>query len=216
MARPAAHVHADHGALGAERAGDLSHELGPGDGGRVDADLVGAETQQPAGILERADAAADGQRDEHLLRRARHHVQHRLAAFGGGGDVVEDDLVGALGVVAGRQLDGVAGIAQPGEPHALDDPAGVDVKARDDPHRSHTLAQPASYGRPATATRVGHPEAALVDGPPDYGPGQAPAARLQPGQPAQVVQRPHAARRDQRHLALCSAGTGSRPGRGRA
>jgi hypothetical protein len=44
-----------------------------------------------------------------------------------GGDVEEDQLVGALGVVALGQLDRVAGIAQADEVGALDDAASVDV-----------------------------------------------------------------------------------------
>ena len=47
--------------------GDLADQLGPLDGGGVDRHLVGAGPQQPAGVVDRADAAADRERDEHLL-----------------------------------------------------------------------------------------------------------------------------------------------------
>ena len=60
-------------------------------------------------------------------------LDHRVAAVGRRGDVEEDELVGALGVVAGRELDRIAGVAQVDEVHALDHAAGVDVEARDDP-----------------------------------------------------------------------------------
>ena len=42
-------------------------------------DLVGAGPQQPVDVVDRAHAAADGQRDEHLLGGAAHHVVRRLA-----------------------------------------------------------------------------------------------------------------------------------------
>ena len=48
------------------------------------------------------------------------------------GDVEEDELVGALGVVERGQLDRVAGVADVDEARALDDAAGVDVQAGDD------------------------------------------------------------------------------------
>src|SRR5690606_41975540 len=47
-------------------------------------------------------------------------------------DVEERDLVRAGGVVAARELDRVARVAQVGEVDALDDATGVDVEARDD------------------------------------------------------------------------------------
>ena len=46
-----------------------------------------------------------------------------------GGDVEEDELVGALGVVALRQLDRIARVAQADEVGALDDASGIDVEA---------------------------------------------------------------------------------------
>ena len=63
-----------------------------------------------------------------------------LALVGRRGDVEEDQLVGALGVVAGGQLDRVAGVAQVDEVDALDHPAGVDVEAGDDPGGPHPVA----------------------------------------------------------------------------
>ena len=52
-----------------------------------------------------------------------------------GGDVEEDELVGALGVVAGGLLDRVARVAQRLEVDALHHPAAGDVEAGDDPPR---------------------------------------------------------------------------------
>jgi hypothetical protein len=60
------------------------------------------------GILHRAHPPADGERDEHLVGRAAGELDDRLPALVRGGDVEEDELVGALGVVARGQLDRVA------------------------------------------------------------------------------------------------------------
>src|SRR6185503_8815849 len=55
----------------------------------------------------------------------------------GGGDVEEDDLVSALVLVAHGQLDGVAGVAQVHELHALHHPALVHVEAGDHAPEQH-------------------------------------------------------------------------------
>ena len=68
------------------------------------------------------------------------------------GDVEEHELVGALGVVAGGQLDRVAGVAQVDEVHALDDAAVVDVEAGDDPGGAHRI-DPSRARATASATR---------------------------------------------------------------
>ena len=82
-----------------------------------------------------AHAAADGERDEHLLGGTSHHVVRRLAVAAARGDVEERQLVGALRVVGPGQLDRVTGVAQVDEVDALDDPTGVDVEAGDDADR---------------------------------------------------------------------------------
>ncbi len=85
----------------------------------------------------RADAAADGERDEHLLGGALDDVDDRVAVVGRRGDVEEHELVGAFGVVARRELDRVARVAELDEAHALHDATGVDVEARDHPDCEH-------------------------------------------------------------------------------
>ena len=110
------------------------------DGGAVERDLVGAGAEQRLDVVGLADAAADGERDEHLLGGACDHVVGRGAVLDGRRDVEEHELVGALGVVARGELDRVAGIAELLEPDALDDAARVDVQARDDPLREHAIS----------------------------------------------------------------------------
>ena len=108
----------------------------------VDRDLVGAGVEHRLGVGDRADAAADRERDEDVVGGPAGELDDRLAPLVRGGDVEEDELVGALGVVALGELDRVAGVAQVDEVGALDDPPGVDVEAGDDPlqrHRSGAL-----------------------------------------------------------------------------
>ena len=71
-----------------------------------------------------------------------------MAGVGAGGDVEEDDLVGALGVVAGGQLDRVAGVDQVDEVDALDHPAGVDVEAGDHPDAAHAAIASSTVKQP--------------------------------------------------------------------
>src|SRR5574340_48665 len=82
-------------------------------------------------------AAADGQRDEHLRRDRLDDVQDQVAVIAGRGDVEEGQLVGTLVVVARRDLDRIARVAQLDEIDALDDPAAGDVQARDDAFGEH-------------------------------------------------------------------------------
>ena len=79
-----------------------------------------------------------------------------VAVVGRRGDVEEHQLVGALGVVAGGQLDRIAGVAQVDEVDALDDAAAGDVEARDHPGDLHH--------RPprSAAQRLGHREPPFV------------------------------------------------------
>src|ERR1035438_9969223 len=62
--------------------------------------------------------------------------------MGGGGDVKEHHLIGALLVVAQRQFDRIAHIAQPAslgdaEPHAASDLAAMHVQAGNDTFSDH-------------------------------------------------------------------------------
>ena len=111
--------------------------VGPVHGGGVDRDLVGAGLEQGAGVLDRADAAADRERNA----QARAHALHRLnlvaAALGRGRDVQDHDLVRALVLVQNGALGRIAGIAQPLEADALDHAAVADVQAGNDARGQH-------------------------------------------------------------------------------
>ena len=128
---PASGVDGQHHALAAEPLRRPGDEGGVLHRRRVDADLIGARPQQLLKVLQGADAAAYGDRHEHLLDSLAHHVGHGLAGFVGGGDVQEDDLVCALLGVVGGQLHRVTGVADVDKVHALDHPSIPDVQARD-------------------------------------------------------------------------------------
>ena len=86
---------------------------------------------------DRADAAADGERDRQPLGHPAHEPDERVALLERRGHVEEDELVGA-GVRVGRaELDGVAHVAQALEAHALDDAAAGDVEAGDQARERH-------------------------------------------------------------------------------
>ena len=86
----------------------------------------------------------------HGVGNAPHHVEDDRPRVRRGRDVEEHQLGGALRVVAGGGLDGVARVAQRHEAHALHDPAAVDVEAGDDALRQHQrLAPPARASRAA-------------------------------------------------------------------
>ena len=73
--------------------------------------------------LDAAHAAADRERDERPPGGPLDDVEQRPAALGRGGDVEEDELVGALGGVALGELGRIALVDEVDEAGALDDPA---------------------------------------------------------------------------------------------
>ena len=84
-------------------------------------------------------------------QRAR-QVGDDLATLVRGGDVEEDELVGALGVVARRELHGVAGVTQVDEVDTLHHPPVAHVEAGDDAlhvHPSPSLASRHAGRQPA-------------------------------------------------------------------
>src|SRR3569623_2007913 len=87
----------------------------------------------PVEIARRYDEqGADGKRNKHLARHFFHYVHHGVAALMAGGDVEEHKLVGALIIVAPRNLHRIDGVANADELHAYDDAAFVDVEAGND------------------------------------------------------------------------------------
>ena len=133
-------VDRQHRALATEARRDVGQELRPVYRGRIDRDLVGAGLEQGARVVDRADAAADRERDA----KARAHALYRLdliaALFRGRRDIEDHDLVGALALVQGSALGRIAGVAQTLEADALDHAAVADVEAGDDARGQHHAA----------------------------------------------------------------------------
>src|SRR5262245_31291824 len=94
-------------------------------------ETLSAPASSTACASARADAAADRERDEHVVGRPPRELHDRLTLLVRRRDVEEHELVRTLGVVTLRQLDRVPGVAQPDEVGALDHAALVHVEARD-------------------------------------------------------------------------------------
>ena len=110
--------------------------------GRCSAGELTLTLSAPADSTARAvSTIADPARDREGNVDHRGHpldpAEVEAAAVGAGGDVVEDQLVGALVAIAQRMIDDVADVAMVAEPDALDHAAVGDVEAGDDPSRGH-------------------------------------------------------------------------------
>ncbi len=138
--RAAPRVDGDDDRLRPEAAGAAPDEVGGGDGGRVERDLVGPGPQDVAHLGGGPDPAPHRQGHEGAARRPLDDVAQRRPALGRRRDVEEDDLVRALGSVAPGELCGVARVDEVHEPGSLDDPPAGDVEAGDDPHGQHRSA----------------------------------------------------------------------------
>ena len=141
----------------AELLGQLVDQLRPRDRGGVDDTLSApASSTACASSTERIPPPiVNGMKTSSAVRRASSTTVSRLSVRRG--DVEEDELVGARRVVARRQLDRVARVAQVDEAGALDDAPAVDVEARDDALGVHSPTDGSAGGRLAPARlRRGH------------------------------------------------------------
>src|SRR5581483_10065915 len=114
-------VDRDDDRLAAEGARELLDQSRARERGRVDADLVRTRFEQGGGVVDGADAAAERERDRHLLGDARGDADRRRLLLHARRDVEEDELVRPAFRVRRAELDGVADVAQLAEAHALDD-----------------------------------------------------------------------------------------------
>ncbi len=113
--------------LRAEVCADLADERGVAECGGVDADFVCSSFEDCCCVFGGADAAAYGEGDEELLRGAADGIEECGAALVGGGDIEEDDFVGAfLGVACGER-GWVAGVDEVDELDAFDYATVADV-----------------------------------------------------------------------------------------
>ena len=127
-------------ALAAEFLRRFPDELAVAHGGGIDRDLVGAGQQELADVFGLAHAAAHGERHEALRGGAPHHIEHGAAIFVGGGDIEEAQFIGARRVIGLGGFNGIAGIAQVDEVHALHHAAILHVEAGNDAGFQHYAA----------------------------------------------------------------------------
>src|SRR2546427_7832323 len=130
-------VDGDHDALGAVATGGIGDQLRVLDRSGVDRNLVGPRVEQAPHVLHLAYAAAHREGNEHLRRDLFDDVQDQFALVRARGDVEERQLVRALLVVAPRDLDRIACVAQAYEFDAFDDAPAVDVETRNNPLGEH-------------------------------------------------------------------------------
>ena len=103
-------------------------------------------------VFDRAQAACDGERDEHVLRRPADHIENVVAAVEAGHDVDVEDLVDAVREVAMRKGLRIAHDAQSLEVDALHEVRRLDVEAGDESRRRHR--QSSAIHRPVALERL--------------------------------------------------------------
>ena len=110
---------------------DLADQLRTRNRRRVDADLVRARVEDGRCVVRRAHAAADGEGNEELRRRAPHRIEQRAAALVRRRNVEQHNLVRALRRMAMRQLGRVARVDDIDKLHALHDAAAAHIQTGD-------------------------------------------------------------------------------------
>src|SRR6266700_1620297 len=140
--RDSPRVDGDHDALAAEffRAG--ANQVGRGDSRGIDADFVRAGLEHRVHVRHGSKAAANCERHKTLVGGALDDLHDCRPAMRAGGDVEEDHLVGALVVVADRQVHRITHVAQlaglrPAELDAAGHLAGMHVEAGNDAAGEH-------------------------------------------------------------------------------
>ena len=123
------------------------------DGARVDADLVGACTEDLLDIVKGAESPAHGQRQEKLVCCPLDQIDDNSAFLLGRSDIEEYNLVCALLVIPPGQFNRVAGIAEAEKVCPLHHPAILQIEAGDDPSREHHRVQSLS----AYTIYISHP-----------------------------------------------------------
>ena len=136
-----------HHALLSEVCSNLRDKVWSLNGSGVDAYFVGTGPQQLASGIHVAHASTDSERNEKLLGGTSNKIDHRVATIARRGDVEEDHLIGAFGVVASGELNRVACIAKTDEVDSFHDSTVGDVETRN--HSSERGRSSARHARSA-------------------------------------------------------------------
>ena len=123
--------------LRAKVAADRVDERRVGEGGGVDAYLVGARIEDVLGVARAADAPAHGEGHKELAGGAADGIEQGLTAFVRGGDVEQHDFVGAFARVTRGLRSRIAGVDEIDELNALDHAAAVNIETGDDALGQH-------------------------------------------------------------------------------
>src|SRR5580704_9687849 len=103
------------------------------DGRGVYGDFIRAGAYYSSSVVQGANSAARGERDCELGGYPADRFQEGGSAVARGGDIQDDQFIGAFGVVTSRQSDGIASVAQANKIHAFDDASPVGIEAGNDP-----------------------------------------------------------------------------------
>ena len=133
-------INRHHDALGTIALRHFLDDLRPRQGGRIETGFVGTGIEQTAHIVHGANATTHGQGNKHLRGHRLDDVQNQVTSVAGGCDVEECELVGSLLVVARRDLDRVASVAQGLKVDALNNPPTGHVQTGNDALGEHASA----------------------------------------------------------------------------
>src|SRR5207249_6569326 len=109
--------------------------------------LVCTGAHHGAAVFERSNTAASGEKNRQLRGDAADSFEKSGAAVAGSRNVEHHQFVSALGIIASRERNGVARIAQTHKVHALHDAFAVSIEARDDAVREAHAASLRKYWR---------------------------------------------------------------------
>ena len=130
-------IESQHRRLRAELSRDFADQLRILHRRRVQADLFRPGLDQSRRIIQRSNPPADAQRHKDTLDDPLHQFRHDLAPLMGGGDVIKDQLIRPVRLIALGLLDRIAGIDMIKELYPLDHPPAIDVQTGDDAFGEH-------------------------------------------------------------------------------
>lgn len=104
----------------------------------VDAYLVRADLQYLSKVIYGAYAAAHGERNEDLFRRASRYIYYGVSLLVACGYIEKGDLVRAFSIVLFGKLDRVSGISKVYEVRTFDHAPFFNIEARYNTFRKHT------------------------------------------------------------------------------
>src|SRR5580765_3595497 len=128
----------DNDRLRAEAVGDAGDQGRIGESSGVDADFVSPSGEDSSRVVESANAASHGKRNEELAGGAADGIEQGGTLLVGRRDVEENNFIRAGLAMGLGEFGGVSGVAEVDELNAFDDASGVNVEASDDAFGQHS------------------------------------------------------------------------------